>query len=216
MKAVPDQILKMSKIISNEGIELILSYEISSVDYYNKKLKKPTVPAWQTTQSGVTIGIGWDCGYNTEENLYHEWVEYLDADALKELAQVLGLKSSTAYKNLNKVKGVVVEYDMASAQFENYTISRYYNLALRAYKELDEAPQAVKDVIVSLVFNRGNSLKIDFKNTRKEMILIKEDIQIKNYKDIAKQLKDMKRLWPNVKGLQLRRDAEAEYLLKRL
>lgn len=206
----------MSKIISEEGMELILSYEISSESYYNKKLKKPTVPAWQTTQSGVTIGIGWDCGYNTEENLYHEWVEYLDEDSLKALAQVLGLKASKAYKSLNKVKDVVVEYDMASAQFEKYTISRYYNLALRAYKELDEAPQAVKDIIVSLVFNRGNSLKVDSKNTRKEMILIKEDIQIKNYKDIAKQLRDMKRLWPNVKGLQLRRDAEADYLLKRL
>lgn len=46
--------------VSIEGYQLILKYEVSSRAYYEKRLQRPTVPAWRTTASGVTIGFGYD------------------------------------------------------------------------------------------------------------------------------------------------------------
>ena len=203
----------MTNILSDDGVKLILDYEVSSEQYYNKFLQKPTVPAWQTTRSGVTIGIGWDCGYNTKSTLFKEWVDYLQSDYLDELSSVLGFTGKKAHDNLDKVSSVIVPYDAAINQFETYTIPRYYNLATSAYPGLDSAPQSVKDVIVSLTFNRGTSVKGD---TRTEMLKIKKDIAKKNYSDIIDQLISMKRLWPNTRGLLERRDAESEFLRVRL
>ena len=63
--------------------------------------------------------------------------------------------------------------------------------------------------IISLVFNRGTSLKGD---SRKEMVNIKNLITKKDYKKIAKEFRNMKRIWvgKSLDGLLERREAEAK------
>ena len=65
--------------------------------------------------------------------------------------------------------------------------------------------------IISLVFNRGTSLKGD---SRKEMVSIKNLIAKKDYKKIAKEFRNMKRIWigKNLDGLLDRREAEAKLI----
>jgi GH24 family phage-related lysozyme (muramidase) len=60
-----------------------------------------------------------------------------------------------------------------------------------------------------LVFNRGTKLTGD---SRIEMRNIKTLIPLKKYKEIASEIKKMKRLWrgKNLDGLLERRDAEAK------
>jgi GH24 family phage-related lysozyme (muramidase) len=64
--------------------------------------------------------------------------------------------------------------------------------------------------LTSLVFNRGPSLA----NTdqRKEMRWIKHNISIKREDRVPSDIRSMKRLWSytKLKGLHLRRDAEAK------
>jgi GH24 family phage-related lysozyme (muramidase) len=63
--------------------------------------------------------------------------------------------------------------------------------------------------LVSLAYNRGASF--DSEGTRyQEMRAIKADMAAKKYQDVPKQIRNMKRLWPNVKGLRVRRDLEAQ------
>jgi hypothetical protein len=42
------------------------------------------------------------------------------------------------------------------------------------------------------------------------MRAIKADMTSKTFPDIPTQIRDMKRLWPTVRGLQIRRDLEAQ------
>jgi GH24 family phage-related lysozyme (muramidase) len=57
-----------------------------------------------------------------------------------------------------------------------------------------------------LVFNRGYSLTGD---SRREMKNIQNFIDPQNLSKIANEIRSMKRLWPNVKGLIARRETEA-------
>ena len=196
-------------MLSKEGLDLILEFEVGGSDgvYYNKFLKKPTVPAWKTTQSGVTIGAGWDTGYNTKESLNKEWSEYLSKDDINKLSSVLGLKGVKAHNNLDQVNGV--PWDVARDQFNKYTIPRYRYLAVKTFPNFEDAPQSVQEGLISLVFNRGNSTKGD---SRKEMREIVSLMSSKQYDKIPEQVRDMKRLWPNVSGLIKRREAEAKFI----
>ena len=68
--------------------------------------------------------------------------------------------------------------------------------------------------LVSLVFNRGASMKGD---RRIEMRAIRNLAPQKDYAGIAQQFRKMKRLWIGTdieKGMSRRRDAEADLVLK--
>lgn len=208
-----DSIIKTmsNRLLSDRGLDLVLDYEVGGSDgvYYNKFLKHPTVPAWQTTQSGVTIGIGWDAGYNTPTTLNKEWGEFLSVQNIKSLEKVLGLKSSNAYNNLYQVKNISIEWEIAKNQFLKYTIPRFYNLTSKVFPNFEIAPTAIKDALVSLVFNRGGSLR---GNSRKEMREIHRLMSLKQWDKISAEFRKMKRLWPNVKGVLKRREAEAKFI----
>ncbi|MER3498445.1 MAG: hypothetical protein C4308_07320 [Chitinophagaceae bacterium] len=49
-----------SLIISQKSIDQLIAFVISSKELYEKKYQQPT---WPGGASGVTIGIGYDCGY---------------------------------------------------------------------------------------------------------------------------------------------------------
>jgi GH24 family phage-related lysozyme (muramidase) len=66
--------------------------------------------------------------------------------------------------------------------------------------------------MVSLVFNRGTSLK---GSSRSEMLELKNIIASeKNYEKMASLFRSMKRLWDKNSGLVGRREREAELILK--
>ena len=198
-------------MISNKGLYLILEFEVGGSDgsYYNKFLKIPTVPAWRTTASGVTVGIGFDCGQNTPEEIENSWNDYLSNGDIEKLKSVSGLKGSSAYNGLDKVKGIEISWDVAKKQFDTYTVPRYYSMAQKRYDNFDLAPWAVREAMVSLTFNRGTSFKGP---SRTEMLEINNLMSQKKWDKIPEQFRKMKRLWPDVKGLIKRREAEAKFI----
>ena len=104
--------------------------------------------------------------------------------------------------------GIEVKWDRALEIFNKLTWPKFTKLAERAFPGLDELHPDAYGAIVSLVFNRGTSMKGD---SRREMRTIRALIPEKNYTKIAIQFNDMKRIWEGkgLDGLLERREAEA-------
>lgn len=212
----------MNLTLSRQSITAIINFEVSSRDYYNKFCAHPTFPG---IASGITIGVGFDTGYHTAEQIVHDWSGSLPEDAVSKLALLAGFTGARAKAALTDgIKQIVVPFEVAMQVFETCTLPFYAKEALAAYPGLDAlAPDAVGG-IVSLVFNRGASLfcnPSDPDNRRREMAAIKPLVAQKDYAGIASQILSMKRLWDGIpdyrgedekraQGLLDRRDKEAQ------
>jgi len=197
--------------VSKESIDLITKYEVGSKSYYNARLTRPTVPAWRTTSSGVTVGFGFDVGYNSKSDIEKACKGILSSSEIKALQSVSGLKGRRAYYALSKVKyRVNVNWDEAEKIFMKDSLPRFSALTAKAFNLTNDRlhPHA-NGALVSLVFNRGS--KVDYSSRRKEMAWIRHNIKVGNEKAVPSNIKSMKRLWSynKLKGLHLRRNAEA-------
>jgi GH24 family phage-related lysozyme (muramidase) len=209
----------LSLDISQEAIDLIIYYEVGDKSYYEKYLSKPTVPAWQTTASGVTIGIGFDVGHNTKEQVKKALDGVLPENEIKLLQSVSGLKGRSAYYNgLPKVKHTVkVSYAQAEKIFKNDSLPRFTKQTADAFRiKKDRLHPHSNGALTSLVYNRGGSMSNS--DSRKEMRNMRYNISINREDKVPADFRSMKRLWSytKLKGLHLRRDAEAELFQKGL
>jgi GH24 family phage-related lysozyme (muramidase) len=196
------------KLPSKKALDLILEYEVGGgKSYYDKFLARPT---WPGGASGFTLGIGVDCAYYTTQEL-EKLFYFLPEKQLEIVKNASGKKGLQGKEYTQKYKnsGINVTWEQAISMFNELTWSKFSRLAEKTYPELDNLCDDAYGAIVSLVFNRGSSLVGD---SRLEMRKIKNLIPQKNYKEIAKQIRDMKRLWvgKNLDGLLSRREDEAK------
>lgn len=198
-------------LISQKAFDLIIEYEVGGgSSYYNRALKTPTYPGGE---SGVTIGIGYDLGYNTLEQFKKDWESVLSPTTFTKLSKCLGKKSNTARAMVQTLKDIQISWDDALKVFKASTLPRFVNETKKAFPGSEKLKPDAFGALVSLVFNRGGSLS---GSRRTEMLNIKNaitgEIQTDNvYTYIAKQIRDMKRLWvgQNLDGLLKRREEEA-------
>lgn len=178
---------------------------------YNKKYARPVVPDPVNTSSGVTIGMGYDCGQYSASKIKTDWSGVLPKDMVDMLAGTAGLKKQAAVNALPRLKNVVVPVEAALQVFYNITLFDFAKKALKIYPDLPKLHPVEQSVIVSIVYNRGD----DLSNTdrRKEMRQLIAAIKNDNDAVIADVIKSMCRLWPNTLGLRLRRQTEAELVL---
>lgn len=196
--------------ISANAYKLILQYEVGGGSgYYNKALKHPCYPGGE---SGVTIGIGYDMGYNNAAQFATDWKAILPASDYDRLAPHLGKKGSSAKAAIPSVKDISVPWESAEVVFKSNTLPRFIKETIRAFPGSDKLHEDAFGALVSLVFNRGGSTS---GSSRAEMLNIKNAIasnkgDIYNY--IADQIIAMKRLWvgKGLDGLLTRRNKEAE------
>lgn len=215
IKGEPNDVISdgLSLPISQKSIDLICYYEIGGGEReFEKYYSKPIVPAWQTTMSGVTIGIGADCGYMTNDQMVKAFTGILPEEDIKLLQTVSGMKGRSAYYNgLPKVKyKIKLTWTQAQAIFNKYTLPSFTKQTANAFALTpDRLHPHSNGSLVSLVYNRGPSLSSS--DSRKEMRWIKYNISIDREDKVPSDIKSMKRLWgPSLKGLWLRRDSEAE------
>lgn len=192
--------------LSDKSFDLIIKYEVGGGEsYYNKALKKPTYPGGA---SGVTIGIGYDLGYNTKIQFADDWKNVLTESVFKRLEACLGAKGETARQLVRHVRDIEISWEDALKVFEGSTIPRFIKETLRAFPGADKLHPDAFGALVSIVFNRGASVS---GASRREMLNIRNLIPSKNYKAIASEIRSMKRLWigKGLDGLLKRRDEEA-------
>lgn len=215
-ESTEDEETENTEVEENEntaGIDLILKYEVSSKAYYNKKLKAPT---WPGGGSGVTIGIGYDLGYNSERNFLRDWRGKISKSAIRKLSAVLGVKGVRAKSKISRLRSVEIPYDVAISVFTEQTLPRFWSLAEKAFgSNFAKLHKNAQWALVSLVFNRGASMS---GSRRAEMAAIRDAIaewdgtDPEIYEIIATFIESMKRIWVGrgLDGLLVRRDAEAE------
>jgi len=204
--------LCLSKMAINQAI---MAFEISwsketGFSTYNKKYSKPVVPDPANTESGVTIGNGYDCGQYSAAKIIKDWSSVLPKDMVIALSKTAGLKKYAAVNALASLKNVVVPIEAALQVFYNNTIFEFARQALIIYPDLPKLHPVEQSVIIGIVYNRGRGLIGD---RRKEMRQLITDIKNDNDKDMAATILAMCRLWPNTQGLVKRRRKEAELVL---
>jgi len=196
-------------MISKKSIDLIIQFEIGGRSYYEKALQKPT---WPGGASGVTVGIGYDLGYNTEKQFLADWSPSLNLNFVNALKPLCGLKGEKAKAMIRgEVLNVRIPYNIAYDVFVKSSVPRFYKAALTIYPEMIHLNEDTQGALVSMVFNRGTSLAGD---RRKEMRAIVEFVKLKDYEGIAEVIEKNRRLWEGVglDGLVIRREAEADLI----
>lgn len=185
---------------------MIVGFEISSKTYYAQKLERPT---WPGGASGVTIGIGYDLGYNTKAKITADWGNRLSPADLAALLTSAGKTGAAARAMIPGLRHVKVPLADATAVFEANTLPRYAGDTRRAYPGVEALPADAQGALLSLVFNRGSAMSGD---RRREMRAIKALVTARDLRGIAAQIVAMKRLWNarELPGLHKRRDAEAK------
>ncbi len=200
--------LKLSKEAINKAI---MAFEVSwspqsGFAVYNRKYRKPVVPDPDKTSSGVTIGIGYDCGQYSANKIKLDWQSVLPLHMVNALTAVAGLKKQKAVNSLSSLGIVDVPIETALQVFYNTTIFEFAKKAAAIYPGLSSLDPVEQSVIVGLVYNRGASLDGD---RRREMRQLVTAIQNDEEKTIADLIRSMARLWPDTEGLRRRRLAEA-------
>lgn len=199
--------------ISPAGLAWIAEFETGGEAYYNLRLRKPT---WPGGASGVTIGIGYDLGYNTRVQIADDWEAHVSPAVLMDLQDVAGIKGETAEAYLGTVAHVRIPWAEALQVFKRSSVPRFGKLLVQVFPGVELLPVPAQEALLSLVFNRGTSLKGD---SRREMAEIRKLVGYYRASTnrprllslIAVEIVKMKRLWigKGLDGLLKRRDAEA-------
>lgn len=192
-----------SMVISKNGMDKILGWEVSGKAAYHSKYKSPT---WPGGQSGVTIGIGYDLGYYSVKEFSEDFHE-LPKEDLNKLIPVVGKKGENAKNAIsNEVAQVVIPFEIAYKVYCANSVPKYAKMAKKVYADVSNLPPDAQAAILSLVYNRGTDIRGDRRVEMKNLVQLIKD---KRLKGIAAEFRKMKRLWPDMAGLRNRREDEA-------
>ncbi|MGE0482690.1 MAG: peptidoglycan-binding protein [Gammaproteobacteria bacterium] len=201
--------------LPSDGVAFIAREETGGLAYYEQVTRWPHYPG---AASGITIGVGYDLRFNDADDFHHCWGPLLPAASLAALAEDLGRKGTSTRAKALRTLGVEVPFKAAWRVFIDRTLPRFYDETAAIYPSLPRLPPLCAAVLVSLVFNRGTSLKgasrCEMRNIR-DLLVVADDIGLHKQKrrvilaDVEDELVAMKRLWSPDSGLIRRRQAEA-------
>jgi GH24 family phage-related lysozyme (muramidase) len=188
----------MALQVPDEALALILNAE--GLDQPSK---------WPEGSSGITIGIGYDLGFVTEDQFEEDWSPFLSSDEIDRLKGVIGLSGDKAAQRASEFGDIKIKRPDAEQVFKERTLPLYSQRTEAAFPGADKLPTAAQGALVSLVFNRGAGMNGD---SRREMRAVRDAVANGDLQEIADQIRAMKRLWEgkNLGGLLKRRDAEAD------
>jgi uncharacterized protein (TIGR02594 family) len=194
--------------ISDRAFNLIVEFEVTNKPNYEQRLRGPT---WPGGASGVTIGIGYDVGHTSVTNLRADWANFIPDGMIKALEGASGNKGVDARAATDKLaKKVDVPWDSAIKVQRTKVIPRWIKTVESALENTNKLNDHCLGALVSLANNRGASFKSS-KDDHAEMRNIRTHMANERFHLIPNEIRAMKRLWPSVKGLRDRRDAEAKF-----
>jgi GH24 family phage-related lysozyme (muramidase) len=164
-----------------------------------------TTPDWPGGASGVTIGYGYDLGYNTEVDLRLEW-GFLPSETIDRLASVIGLTGDNAHATIYGLRNIRLSPVDCAFVFRRTSWPKAGHQMLTVFDAMALPPDCF-GALQSLVYNRGTSLVGD---RRREMAQIAKALP--THPELVPDLiRSMARLWVglNLDGLITRRNDEA-------
>ena len=192
---------------SKRAIDLIVATEVTSQAYYEKKYRKPE---WPDGASGVTIAVGYDLGYASEDKIRRDWTGKISDDMVDCLVKYAGLSGEKAHARLAEARGEIdIPWAVAYDVFSNIDMPEWCAKVKQALPNTDKLSEDSFGALVSLAYNRGASFSMA-DDRHKEMRSIKEHMANEEFDEIPDEFRSMKRLWPNMRGLVDRRESEAK------
>jgi len=212
----------MSETFSRKALDLILR---------NEGLDEG---GWPGGHSGVTIGRGYDLGYNTKEEFAKDWGGLLTPEMMEILSACCGFTGDDARKLTAQLRGkIIIPRDAADKVFFSTSIPKFVAQTKAAFPGVETLPDDAQGALVSLVFNRGVRMKDLMPSMKERLEMRRIRAAVGDYAAgvrgepwvnppiptlyftlifIAKQLRSMKRLWEGKKldGLVARREEEAQ------
>lgn len=167
---------------------------------------------WPGAQSGITLGYGYDLGYVTVDDLESDWEDCFTDEQLGRLTGAVGRHGPEARALAPSLSDIRCSATDAQRVLLQHTLPAYTDKARRAFPGFDQFPLDAQGALVSLVYNRGTSMKDNpGQDRRREMRAIRDLVPRMDLAGIAAQLRSMKRLWQGqgLDGLIRRREAEA-------
>ena len=195
----------LARLISQKAHDLLTFYEVGGLSGYQKRYKSP---CWPGLTSGITIGIGYDLGYNSLANFERDWKPYLSATDFELLSRTVSRRGETAKAMLGAVRHIVVPWEAAIAVYHATTVPKFAKLVLATFPNVRELHAHAFGALFSLVYNRGARLKGE---RRQHMRNIRDHASAKQFQSVPGEFRSMKVIWSKEKfsGLHKRRDAEA-------
>jgi GH24 family phage-related lysozyme (muramidase) len=195
--------------ITQVGFDQIVYFEIGGESYYNKRLQVPTWPGWS---SGVTVGIGYDLGYNTDAQIREDWTGVIPDWMVDKFVTVNQYKGSSAKAPAYQLRkeGVKVTLEQAKEVYVKSTLPRFAKITRNAYPGIEKLPPDAQAAILSLVFNRGASMSNTDK--RSEMRALRPAVARADLQTMAQLVLRMQRHWSRTSGLFKRRAKESSLI----
>jgi GH24 family phage-related lysozyme (muramidase) len=193
--------------LPSRAVDFICREEVSSREYYDAHASRPT---WPGGASGVTIGVGYDLGY--ESGLETDWARLLTPVQIAALKPWVGVKGTAAETAIAKLSAITIPWYSAWLSFIGKSLPSYANQTRQAFANSQVLPPLCFGVLVSLVYNRGASMtdSRSHPGDRREMRDIRDAVALGRLDAIPGLLRSMERLWPLGNGLRTRREQEAE------
>ena len=200
------------KIISERARGLMILFEVTNQQRYTARYSKPT---WPHGNSGVTIGIGYDLGYVTQEQLREDWQNILVTEQFNSLGSCCGVHGADAEFLPVYLADVNIPWSPALQQFDS-ALRNVAGETCYAFPGCQSLSSDSFGALVSLVYNRGSAMQRDPNDPldrRREMRNVRGLVASRSLQAVPSQIRAMKRLWvgqPDAAGLLKRRDLEAD------
>lgn len=168
--------------------------------------------------SGVTLGIGYDLGQQTKDQIRKDLADFYTPEQIERLVKVQGLKGADAQSATLDIQDIKISKD-TSIKMALFVKKRYSQWAVDIYPEMLNLHPHCQGALLSLIFNRGKGLKEPKQGkglTRKHMRDIDDALKSGKIEAIPNILRDMAHLWEggSARGLPPRRRSEADWFEK--
>lgn len=187
-----------------------------SADFLVKEESIPEHPYWPGGISGITLGVGWDAGQHTKDELAATWRKLSPEDIAK-LQQTSKRAGADAQRLLPWVKEIVIPKELSLEVLREGLRKDDYPAVAKLFPGFEALPTGAQVALISVIFNRGGDLghEPDWATAKEvdrrwELREFQDDVKRGDLFAIYAHLDTMKRLWESrgPKGLLLRRRDE--------
>lgn len=191
---------------SQRAILLMVTEEDGDQNYY---LKTEEHFSWPGGSSGPTVGVGYDCGYETAASIEADWSPYIDAARVAILVPAAGLTGSRGQQYVVAHRSAItITWQEGLTQFTGHELPQWEAIVASHLPNTDKLSGDCFGAITSLAYNRGPSFDspgsqyIEMRNIKAHMAALRFDL-------IPTEFLAMRRLWPYGGDLWKRRGHEA-------
>lgn len=190
--------------ISDDAIAFIIKEENSDEAYYTKLC---TGFEWPGGGSGPTVGIGYDCGYCSRQEIKDDWDELIPDEQINVLLLGQGKTGEDAHGFVRNYRHHVnIPWQTAVNQFVTREVPKWITRVADSYPNCDKLSPQSLGALVSLCYNRGAA----HGPGRPGMNRIYQFMCSQDFEKIPAEIYNMRSLWAAGGDLWNRRMHEAE------